>query len=134
MNRLVIDANIFVKLFHEEADSAAAEHLLDRCLAANTEILVPSIFMYEVLYVAEKRGKDARTIAHHIAAQPIQHHALSGELTAKTLDIIDTARGSAGGGALVLRCKLSRLGHPQQLRLYHRRHQALRQNLRAWPY
>lgn len=49
---VVIDSNIFAKLFIEEPDSVQAKAFFKYCLENNTPLLAPTLFTYEVLQIA----------------------------------------------------------------------------------
>ena len=50
--KLVIDSNIFAKLFINEADSNIARELFTYCVSQEVELLAPSLFEYELLQIA----------------------------------------------------------------------------------
>lgn len=47
-NRVVIDASVALKWFHEEPDTDRAEALQQRIIRGQTHAIVPSLFFYEV--------------------------------------------------------------------------------------
>ena len=61
-NYYVVDANVFIKLLIEETDSDSARQFFEHCIHQNIECLVPSIFIYEVMYVSQKKGLDIQKI------------------------------------------------------------------------
>ncbi|VAV95758.1 hypothetical protein MNBD_ALPHA08-288 [hydrothermal vent metagenome] len=53
---IVLDANVLVKVFHEEHDTEHAKNLLKSCTRQQTTILVPEHFLYEVVSVCQYLG------------------------------------------------------------------------------
>jgi len=51
-NQFVVDANVFAKLFIEEADSDQAKNFMKHCVQHEISLLVPSLFTYEILQIA----------------------------------------------------------------------------------
>ncbi|MGU9961846.1 MAG: type II toxin-antitoxin system VapC family toxin [Candidatus Puniceispirillales bacterium WSBS_2018_MAG_OTU23] len=51
---IILDANIVVKILHEEGDSKAAKDFLSACTQNNTQVLVPEHFLYELISVCQK--------------------------------------------------------------------------------
>lgn len=49
---IIIDANVFAKLFIEEHDSAIAREFFKKSIETDTVLLAPSLFSYEVLQIA----------------------------------------------------------------------------------
>ena len=50
MNKVVLDANIFLKIFKEEQDSSRAKELLARLAKSITPILAPAVVVNETLH------------------------------------------------------------------------------------
>jgi predicted nucleic acid-binding protein len=61
-NCYVVDANVFIKLLIEETDSDNARQFFEHCINQNIVCLVPSIFVYEVMYVSQKKNLDIQKI------------------------------------------------------------------------
>lgn len=55
---IVIDANIVVKVLHDETDSAIAQDFLKACVKRNARLIVPEHFTYELMNVALRLGVD----------------------------------------------------------------------------
>lgn len=55
---IVIDANIVVKMLHDEIDSAVAQAFLKACVNRNARLIVPEHFTYELMNVALRLGVD----------------------------------------------------------------------------
>ncbi len=63
MDRIVVDSSVFVKLISDEPDSAKAFELRAAFIAGQVEILVPSLFNYEVLNAAKySKGYDQKEL------------------------------------------------------------------------
>lgn len=54
MQPLIIDANVFFKILHQEHDSMVAEAFLDWCLLNDMAIIVPTLFAYELVSIANR--------------------------------------------------------------------------------
>lgn len=54
MQTLTIDANVFFKILHQEHDSIVAEEFLDWCLLNEVPIVVPTLFAYELVAIANR--------------------------------------------------------------------------------
>ena len=54
--RLVLDANIAIKVLHRESDSEVARRFLQACATRNRRILVPEHFLYERVNVSQRLG------------------------------------------------------------------------------
>jgi len=52
MNKAVLDSCVFSKLFLQEPDRQEAIELITELSKRNTQVLVPSLFLYEVLSIA----------------------------------------------------------------------------------
>ena len=52
MNKVVLDSCVFVKLFLREPDHKVAVELITELSKKNYQVLVPSLFVYEVLSIA----------------------------------------------------------------------------------
>ena len=53
MNKIIVpDSNIFIKLFHPEADSEEAKVFFKTCAELNVKLVVPELFKYEISAVA----------------------------------------------------------------------------------
>ena len=51
--KYVIDSNIFAKIFLEEEDTLLAKEFIENTIKERATFLVPSIFSYEVIYIAQ---------------------------------------------------------------------------------
>ena len=50
--KLVIDSNVFAKLFINEADSEIAKSFFTHCVSEDISLLAPTLFEYELLQIA----------------------------------------------------------------------------------
>lgn len=53
---IVIDSNVFIKLFKKEADYETAKEFLNYVLTHNIPLYAPDLFKYEVIGIAQKFG------------------------------------------------------------------------------
>jgi len=53
MSKVVLDSCVFSKLFLQEPDRQEAVELITELSKRNTQVLVPSLFLYEVLSIVE---------------------------------------------------------------------------------
>lgn len=89
-NKYVIDSNIFIKIFIDEDDSPQAKAFFLHCLKEGIVLLVPSIFTYEILYIAQKKGHSIEAVREHLNKnKQIQVVELSNRLMNKSVDIIN---------------------------------------------
>ena len=58
MNSVVLDANIFLKLFKEENDSGEAKKLIQHLAQSLTPILAPCVVINETLHACEREKID----------------------------------------------------------------------------
>ena len=58
MSKVVLDANIFVKIFKEEHDSDQAKDLLKNLIKSVAPILAPPIVVNETIHVCERNHLD----------------------------------------------------------------------------
>ncbi len=91
MNKaVVVDSNVFAKLFLKEEDSEQAENFMYNCLKEEIRILVPSLFLYEIIYISQKRNKNPRRVQECLHAQTnIEYRELTPELVDKSLELIE---------------------------------------------
>ena len=103
---VVIDANVFVKLFLAEADSELAYRLLLRCVEQDTRILAPSLLLYEIIAVTQKRGKNINAVYGHIRAiTNIEHLDLSQQIVGLSLNIVEqTGQPNSGSPSFYDAC------------------------------
>ncbi len=58
MNKIVIDACVFAKLFLDEEGFEKVRKYIKEISLNNVQILVPSVFTYEIFYIAQKYNVD----------------------------------------------------------------------------
>jgi len=93
---IVVDANIVVKLLHEEADSDTAQRFLKACVEHEARLVAPEHFTYEMMSVASRLGID---LAHVLDLQ---------EGLRETMLTLVTPNRSAW----LLAEKIAKTGHP----------------------
>ncbi|MEM6405125.1 MAG: type II toxin-antitoxin system VapC family toxin [Pseudomonadota bacterium] len=62
MQTIVLDANIAVKILHDEHDSRIAQQFLTACADKKSRILVPEHFLYELVNVSKRLGVDTENV------------------------------------------------------------------------
>jgi len=78
MNKVVLDSCVFSKLFLQEPDHQEAVELITELSQQNVKVLVPSLFLYEVLSIAAA------------SPFPMEHvHALITQYQSANLDIVE---------------------------------------------
>jgi predicted nucleic acid-binding protein len=87
--RVVMDASVGVKWFREEPGSAAALELLRSHGVGDVELVVPSLFVYEVVAVATRTlsAEDARTFWERFLAWRIGVVEVSDALVSEALGV-----------------------------------------------
>lgn len=56
LNKIVLDSCVFCKLFLQESDRQQAVELISALTERNYNVIVPSLFLYEVLSIAKISG------------------------------------------------------------------------------
>ena len=64
MNRVVLDANIYVKLFKKESDSQQAINLISKLVEEGVVILEPSIVVNETINTCEVNKQDITEVCN----------------------------------------------------------------------
>ena len=96
--KYVIDSNIFIKILLEEKDSPLAKDFFVHCLKREIQLLVPSLFPYEVLYIAQKYGHDTQAVSDHLKKhKQLQVVELSTALIDKTIQIVEQSSQPKSG-------------------------------------
>ena len=89
MNKFVIDSNIFVKVFLDEKDSLSAMNFLENSIKEDIKLIVPSIFSYEIISIAQRNNIDPHKVNLYLDIQTnIDIINLSLEITDRALKII----------------------------------------------
>nr|VFJ91596.1 MAG: Predicted nucleic acid-binding protein, contains PIN domain [Candidatus Kentron sp. H]VFJ92679.1 MAG: Predicted nucleic acid-binding protein, contains PIN domain [Candidatus Kentron sp. H]VFJ99476.1 MAG: Predicted nucleic acid-binding protein, contains PIN domain [Candidatus Kentron sp. H] len=79
-NKIVLDANVFIKLFPDEPDREKAIELVDALGKKEYVILAPTLFPYEVLRVA---------ITERLQAQVHSVHGLISDYRERNLELVE---------------------------------------------
>lgn len=69
INNIVLDANILIKLFRDEADSDAAFSLVERILKYKIKILAPELLISETMDVLLSKGFEPKPICDFFRKQ-----------------------------------------------------------------
>ena len=96
----VLDSSVYVKLLIPEEDSDQVEVLFAEIVSRGSYILVPSIFLYEVIGVFRRCGLDRETIGTFISSyfnkSCIKVFELEGNLISKALEISEAGTDKSG--------------------------------------
>lgn len=98
-DKIVLDSCVFSKQFLEESDSYQANALIERLITNKVDILVPSLFIYEVLATVNIGNYPVNEVYELIADfQKTQLHTieLDEKHIAKTLEICETGHIKSG--------------------------------------
>ena len=63
MNKVILDANVYVKLFKQEPDSQMAVDLMERLVQSRAEIIEPSVVVNETITTCEYNKQDLHEVA-----------------------------------------------------------------------
>lgn len=85
MNKLVLDANIFVKLFRKEHDTAIAISLVRKISAEAMDLIAPAVLINETMHTCEYRKID-RTPVYELFRNLLEDNL---ELINTTPEILD---------------------------------------------
>ena len=99
MNKVVLDANVFLKIFKDEHDSSRAKELLAGLAKSITPILAPAVVVNETLHACEKDQLDVETACHffkELLAFNLSFVPLTGALIDKTLAITKDGHEKSG--------------------------------------
>jgi len=69
MKKIVLDANILIKLFREESDSTIAFDLFEYLIKNQIHILAPELLITETMDVCISKGMDITEICHFFEKQ-----------------------------------------------------------------
>ena len=100
MEKIVIDSCVFVKLFLDEEDYEEARRLIYCLSEQNITILVPSVFTYEVYYIAQKYGVDLDFIDQLLKDQQnynLKELGLNNEIIETSKEIIQNTSNQKSG-------------------------------------
>jgi len=99
MNKVVLDANIFLKVFKEEHDSSHAKDLLKNLVKSITPILEPPIVVNETIHTCERDKLDVEAACYlfkGLIELNLNFVSLTGELIDKTLAITKEGHEKSG--------------------------------------
>lgn len=99
MNKVVLDANVFLKIFKDEDDSSRTKELLARLAKSITPILAPAVVVNETLHACERDKLDVETACHffkELMAFNLSFVPLTGALIDKTLAITKDGHEKSG--------------------------------------
>lgn len=99
MNKVVLDANVFLKIFRDEHDSSQTKELLARLAKSITPILAPAVVVNETLHACERDKLDVETACHffkELMAFNLSFVPLTGALIDKTLAITKDGHEKSG--------------------------------------
>lgn len=92
MRLVVLDASVGVKWFRDEPGSTQARELLREHASGTVRLVVPSLFLYEVLDVARRHfGTDgARRVWRSLLADDLAVASPDAELLGRTIDVAES--------------------------------------------
>lgn len=94
----VIDSNILIKVVLDEKDSFEAKECIRILFEAETTILVPSVFPYEIFHIAQKNSLDLKSIKEFLLSQStIRYVELDNEIIDTSIDIIEKSSHPKSG-------------------------------------
>jgi len=99
MNKVVLDANIYVKLFKQESDSNQAILLINTLVQKRIEIIAPSIVVNEVITTCEYAKQDITDVCDFFRAligSSLSIIEISAELISDTLKITNEGHPKSG--------------------------------------
>lgn len=64
LKTVVIDANVAVKMLHAEADTETAKAFFRSCIENEVKIVVPELFLYEVVNVCHRVKVNVEDVLH----------------------------------------------------------------------
>ncbi len=99
MNKVVLDANIYVKLFKKEVDSQQAKDLVNKLVREGVCILAPSIVINETVTTCEIYKQDISEVCDFFLAlidSNIRFTETDSDVIRKTLDITKQGHEKSG--------------------------------------
>jgi predicted nucleic acid-binding protein len=99
MNKVVLDANIYVKLFKKEADSQQAIDLINKLVIEGIAIVEPSIVINETINTCEVNKQDITEVCDFFRAlidSNIHFVEVDGSLIRQTLEITQQGHPKSG--------------------------------------
>ena len=98
-NKIVLDSCVFCKLFLQENDRQQAIDLITALAENNYDVIVPSLFLYEVLSIAKISGfatSKAYELIVEFQKTQLQLVELDKPCIEKTLEICETGHAKSG--------------------------------------
>ncbi|MFY9261808.1 MAG: type II toxin-antitoxin system VapC family toxin [Gallionella sp.] len=98
-NKLVLDSCVFNKLFLQEPDREQALALFSAIAQHNYRVIVPSLFLYEVLAIARVSGfstTEAYALIVAFQQSQLQLVELDRQCIEKTMEICDSGHANSG--------------------------------------
>lgn len=99
MNKVVIDSCVFVKLFLQEPDHKQVVELITELSQRNYQVLVPSLFLYEVLSIAATSPfatKNAYTLIKQYQLANLDIVELNQQVILKAIEICEQGHEKFG--------------------------------------
>ena len=99
MNKVVLDANIYVKLFKKETDSQQAIELLNKLVEEGVEIIEPSVVINEAINTCEVNKQDVSEVCNLFRAlidTNIRFVEMDSELIQQTFKITQQGHPKSG--------------------------------------
>ena len=99
MNKVVLDASVFLKIFKDEHDSSRTKELLARLAKSITPILAPAVVVNETLHACERDKLDVETACRffkELMAFNLSFVPLTGALIDKTWAITKDGHEKSG--------------------------------------
>ena len=96
---VVIDACVFIALIYDEAYSKVAREKIQSLLENRTHLIVPDLFLYELLSVAKQRKDHVEEVLQYFrsfAQSSLTVVALSDEVARKASEISDMGHPKSG--------------------------------------
>ena len=100
MEKIVIDSCVFAKLFLDEEGFEKVRVFIKTLCEDKVQILVPSIFTYEIFYIAQRYGVDLDFITNLLETYKsfnLKEMALEGKTIAKAKEIITNSSHPKSG-------------------------------------
>lgn len=99
MNTVVIDANIVIKLFWEEPDSAEAVALFNYLIEKDIKIIAPELLIHEAYQVLLSKNVDKNLLLQFFKTQidtTIFISPLTFSITKKACDMVESGNAKSG--------------------------------------
>ncbi|MBL4746211.1 MAG: type II toxin-antitoxin system VapC family toxin [Flavobacteriaceae bacterium] len=95
MDKIVVpDSNIFAKLLFQEGDSYVAKGFFEYCVINNITLVVPELFIYEIMSITQYYKGDMKKSISHIEA----HKGVNLIISSPSLAMWQTAQKISNAG------------------------------------